>query len=123
MPGVVEYMMRIRGKDGVISCHFKGGALNGHAFLPASFSTSEKGIQEVLENSEKFKSGRIKLKATYSIESPQEVMADTPIESVTNLQGARQHLMANGFELKDVATKADVLEAAKKLNITFPNWK
>lgn len=121
MPGVVEYMMRLVGKKGVISCHFTGGALNGHASLPATFVTCEKGVQEALEASDKFKSGRIKLKAAYSLEVP-EVAKSITIESVKNLQEARQYLMEQGFQLKDVASKANVLEAAESINVVFPNW-
>lgn len=101
---------------------FKGGAVNSIGMRPATFETDNKALQEAIEESPRYKNGVIKVIARKEVAKPVESSANA-VPDVTNLQGARQHLMANGFELKDVATKADVLEAAKKLNITFPNWK
>ena len=101
---------------------FKGGAVNSIGMRPATFETDNKALQEAIEESPRYKKGVIKVIARKEVAKPVENPANA-VPEVTNLQGARQYLMANGFELKDVATKADVLEAAKKLNITFPNWK
>lgn len=101
---------------------FKGGAVNSIGMRPATFETDNKALQEAIEESPRYKNGVIKVIARKEVAKPVESSANA-VPDVTNLQGARQYLMANGFELKDVAAKADVLEAAKKLNITFPNWK
>lgn len=124
--GVLERFIPARVGKGIVQLHFSGGSIDNKANRPAQLTTSNSAEQSIIENTPEFKRGIIKIIKTYGqaeVRDKQISVSATAIESVTNLQGARQYLMANGFELKDVATKADVLEAAKKLNITFPNWK
>ena len=67
--GLMEYQGCFHAGKTEINVHFKGGMLTAYGVTPATFSTDNKLIQFVIENSREFKGGRIKLiEADYSEE-------------------------------------------------------
>lgn len=72
--GLMEYQGCFHAGKTEINVHFKGGMLTAYGVTPATFSTDNKLIQFVIENSREFKGGRIKLiEADYSEE---EILAE-----------------------------------------------
>lgn len=57
----MDWTTQIKAGKGSVSVHFTGGALTAYGVTPAKFSTSNPFFQNVIENSEHFKSGRIEL--------------------------------------------------------------
>lgn len=122
MPGVVEYFMQVAGEKGIHTCHFDKGAVSGTGFTAASFTTSNAEVQSLIEKRDLFLKGRIQIAAVY--EEPKEEVDNTTAESgVTTLQEARKYLLEKGATMEELQNKAAVLEKAKELNISFPNWK
>lgn len=99
---------------------FENGAVSGLGTVPASYTTDNKEIQDVIEGTSMYKSGQIKIAEVYGEAEP--VNSDNAIESVANIQDARKYLQEKGYELKDLASKADVLKVANEVGVTFPNW-
>lgn len=59
--GMMDWTTQIKAGKGAVSVHFTGGALTAYGVTPAKFSTSNPFFQNVIENSDQFKSGRIEL--------------------------------------------------------------
>lgn len=59
--GLMDWTTQIKVGKGAVSVHFTGGALTAYGVTPAKYSTSNVFFQNVIENSEQFKSGRIQL--------------------------------------------------------------
>ncbi len=57
----MDWTTQIKVGKGAVSVHFTGGALTAYGVTPAKYSTSNVFFQNVIENSEQFKSGRIQL--------------------------------------------------------------
>jgi len=65
--GLMDWTTQIKVGKGAVSVHFTGGALTAYGVTPAKFSTSNTFFQNVIENSEQFKSGRIQLLGTMEV--------------------------------------------------------
>lgn len=120
--GYLTYSVLLKKENKYMKCCFEGGAVSGLGSRAASYTTNDKSIQELLENSKEFKNGMIKIAEEYG--EPAKVAEAGVIDEVTTLQQARQYLMDN-FEvtIEELQTRANVKEVAAKMNITFPNWK
>ena len=120
--GYLTYSVLLKKENKYMKCCFEGGAVSGLGSRAASYTTNDKNVQELLENSKEFKSGMIKVAEEYG--EPAKVAEEGAVEEVTTLQQARQYLMDN-FEvtIEELQTRANVKEVAAKMNITFPNWK
>lgn len=121
--GYLTYSVLLKKENKYMKCCFEGGAVSGLGSRAASYTTNDKNVQELLENSKEFKSGMIKIAEEYGAE-PEKVAEPGVVDEVTTLQQARQYLMDN-FEvtIEELQTRANVKEVAAKMNITFPNWK
>lgn len=116
--GLVEWYANIDGCE----CNFKNGTINAIAVVPATYTTSNKKEQEIIENSQYFKNGKIKLDKTYNEPVGQfDTTEDAPEAKVKTLQQARLFLMDMGVAMEDLQSRAKVLEVAKEKGITFPN--
>lgn len=116
--GLVEWYANIDGCE----CNFKNGTINAIAVVPATYTTSDKKEQGIIENSRYFKSGKIKLDKVYNEPVVQvDTKDESPEAKVKTLQQARQFLMDMGVPMEELQSKAKVLEAAKEKGITFPN--
>ena len=112
--------MVLKSKRGYIRCDFEKGAVSGLGTRAASFTTDNKDVQDTIEQSDKFKQGVIKLVQVYEETKP---ASGNEAGEVTTLQEARKYLLEKGVTMEELQNKAAVLEKAKELNITFPNWK
>ena len=118
--GIVERFLSVRLGGGAITFSFTGGSMDSAAIRPATLTTSNDYEQKIIENHPEFKNGRIKLIKENKVNKPEADV--TAVESVANIQDARKYLQERGYELKDLASKADVLNVAKEMNVVFPNW-
>lgn len=121
--GVVERFISVPLGKGSVTLHFQGGAIDSALRRDATFSTTNPVEQAIVERLPEFKKGVIRLVRTIGTEPVKDAEAGV-IDEVTTLQQARQYLMDN-FEvtIEELQTRANVKEAAAKMNIAFPNWK
>ena len=122
--GYLTYSVLLKKENKYMKCCFEGGAVSGLGSRAASYTTSDKNVQELLENSKEFKIGMVKVAEVYGEPEPAKVAEEGVIDEVTTLQQARQYLMDN-FEvsIEELQTRANVKEVAAKINRTLPNWK
>lgn len=119
--GVIERFMTVRLGKGNLTFAFVGGMVDTSGVRPATYSTNSLYHQTVIESLPEFKNGTIKLMVTYGeVEAPTQT--ETAVPEVTNVQQARSYFIEKGYEMKDVATKKDILALAAQEGITFPNW-
>lgn len=57
----MDWTTNINVGKAAVSVHFTGGALTAYGVTPAKYATSNPFFQHVIENSDQFKNGRIKL--------------------------------------------------------------
>lgn len=119
--GYLTYSVLLKKENKYMKCCFEGGAVSGLGSRAASYTTNDKNVQELLENSKEFKSGMIKIAEEYGTE-PAKVAEAGVIEEVTTLQQARQYLIEKGVSIEKLQNKADIKACAAEMNITFPNW-
>lgn len=124
MYGFIERYISVNLGKGSISFSFVDGVINSAGIKPATFATSSAYEQYLIENLEDFKNGKIKLiNVTGEPMATSETKKEkTKVDSVTNLQEARNYLLAMGVEMKDISKKEGVIATAESMGIEFPNW-
>lgn len=120
--GVVERFVLKKVGPGTVRFRFSGGAIDSSVSRPAQYTTSNVTEQAIIESLPEFKKGVIKVIRTVVSEDKTEKKG-TVLADVTNLQEARKVLMEREVPMAELQTKAAVLQAAKRLDITFPNLK
>lgn len=127
--GLMEWMCSIAVGKARFSFLFSGGMFNGFGMVPATFTTSDAVQQRVIEDSFYFKSGKIKLLATYGEEAEagdSDAKDDelAPYPDVRNSQQAKAVLLSApyGVPLSKLGNKESILSAAKECGVAFPNW-
>lgn len=119
--GYLTYSVLLKKENKYMKCCFEGGAVSGLGSRAASYTTNDKNVQELLENSKEFKSGMIKLVDVYG--EPEKPKGNEVAE-VTTMQEARKYLMEHeGAAMEELQNKAAVQDYAAKKNIVFPNWR
>lgn len=113
--------------------NFEGGASTPSGLQPATFNTSNKALQMVIENSKEFINGKIKLISCIEVEEDESVIiaesvedaADvTRYEDVTTAQMAREVLKRDfGASQGELQNAASIKAYAEKVNVSFPNWQ
>lgn len=96
--GLMDWTTQIKAGKGAVSVHFTGGALTAYGVTPAKFSTANPFFQNVIENSDQFKNGRIQLIGTMEVpddaaaKARKERMAaraaETPVDDTPHEQNA-----------------------------------
>ncbi len=66
--GLTDWTTQLKVGKAMLNVHFSGGALTAYGVTPAKYSTANPFFQTVIENSDFFKSGRIKLLDTMEVE-------------------------------------------------------
>ncbi len=145
--GMVEYNALI---DPTLRVLFTNGVISTHGITPATYTTSNTGIQKSIENSVLFRSGRIKIERSIVVgELSDEVKEDIPVSTnppvanspvtdpptvedpqskdypdVTNTNGAKEILIGVYNVLSsELPNKTAALAKAAELGVTFSNWK
>ena len=128
---MVEYLTNVKVGNASMVITFKNGFLTSNGFEPSTFTTSNPAVQYAIENSPKYKSGFIFLKAKYGEE---EILMPTPEKEksdnndypeVKNSQEAKNILAAEPYNvpLTEMSNKEAIKNKALELNVTFSNWK
>jgi hypothetical protein len=123
--GLMEWHCQISTGGATFHFEFVDGIMTAHGSTPAKFKTDNILFQSIIENSNYFKNGRIKLVKTIVLEAdaPKE---DAPKEDVTkkvnvsDLEEAKQHLVDNyGISPLKLTGKRTIVSAARECNIEF----
>ena len=136
--GLLEWHGSIKSGDIKMKVSFTNGGVTAWGVAPATFTTSDELTQHIIEHSEQFIDGKIKLirsvalgpaaevdkKTVTDIEEVRKVVPDEKLRevlSVYNCSDARIWLK----EHKNVSvvgkSKAEIIEIAKDNGIVFPN--
>ena len=112
--------------------HFTNGSVTAHGVAPATFTTSSKLTQHIIENSERFKSGRIFIvsaielpNATARVERTEGSAEDTPasdkkVVEVTSLAEAKDYLVENhDSAASKLRSRAAIMEQANICGVEF----
>lgn len=57
--GVIEWVALIRSGGATLRVHFEGGSMTGFGVVPATFSTRNRVISEIIMNSRPYREGKI----------------------------------------------------------------
>lgn len=128
---LLEWHGTIHSHGATMKIDFTNGTTTAYGVAPATFMTKDEFTQHFIENSDEFKSGRIKLirkvqVAGDSEEASKEAQAK-PTKSVITYpevkgtQKAINVLVGYGVDADQVKTKDDARRFAQELNISFPN--
>lgn len=123
--GLMEWQCEIVSGNVKFHFEFTDGVITAHGASPAKFKTDNPLFQNIIESSNYFKNGRIKLVKTIVLEedAPKE---DAPKEDVTkkvnvsDLEEAKQYLVDNyGISPLKLTGKRTIVSAARECNIEF----
>lgn len=107
---------------------FTDGAMTAHGVTPAKFITTNPIFQNVIENSDLFKRGRIKLLKAIPLEVEVVAQEDSTaktlqVVSVPSLEDAKQYLVDNfGIDPTTLTSKRSINKMATERNITFEGF-
>ena len=130
--GLLEYHAVLPLGGGSVRIDFRHGSITTRGIEPATFTTDNQIVQQLIEESDKFKSGRIKLVSQSMVGEVSEVAAKPvsvsdaiPYPDVKNSQMAKEVLMGEPYNvpLGELPNKEAVMEKAESLHVVFPNWK
>lgn len=120
----MEYSLPVKFGQRYIRVTFTGGCINSQRTEPASAFVSNPVLQELIEGTNEFKRGTIKLAQVIETEEEGKVEDGNTYDDVTSLQAARTILTTKyNIDLAVLQTKKQVLEAAEKCKVNFPNIK
>ena len=127
--GLLEWHGTLNSNGIRMKVDFTNGSTTAYGVAPATFMTKDEVTQNVVENSNEFKSGRIKLLRTVPLEKEEPAKSKEEAKSttkeypeVTGTQKAKEVLQNEyGYDTSQIRSKADAHEAAKKYGISFPN--
>lgn len=144
--GLMEWEALIPSGKSTLAVPFTGGTLTGYGVTPALYSTDNPIFQQIIERSDYFKSGRIKIIRTVETEdpaprrapvatpvappkeSPAQETAETAADDggdvrrveVTDRSMAKSYLMENyGLSANTLRSRAEIERAAKARGIEF----
>ena len=119
--GYVQLSVMLQVGDKQVRATFDGGAVNNIGMRPATFETSDKDLQDAIENTARYKQGIIFL---VRVQETKEDLATNAlvVAEVTNVQQARAYFLDKGYEMRELSNKKDILAVASKEGVAFPNW-
>ena len=119
--GMIEWHPVIRVGKAAFHFEFTGGALNAYGVTPAEYTTSDKVLQHVIENSEYFKQGRIKLIRKVEVAEKKE---EKPVEKIAtgrevdSIEEAKRVMMEEyNIDWKKLRKKDDVKAMAEQIGL------
>ena len=135
--GMIEWHALIPfGRGSTMKVDFTGGTLTGYGISPAKFTTSNKMVQDIIERSMYYKTGKIILMNVYDIGGPVEPQKKRddakPVKkdeestivskeeiTVSSIEDAREILKERGISWTKLKSEEGVIAMAKSLNIEF----
>lgn len=119
--GYVQLSVVLQVEDKQVRVTFSGGAVNNIGMRPATFETSDKGLQDAIENTVRYKQGTMFLVRAQKMQDDIE-NGGVVVEEVANVQQARAYFLDKGYEMRELSNKKDILAVASKEGVVFPNW-
>lgn len=136
---MLEWHCVIRAGRSRLRLRFEGGALSGYGVTPATYITANPAVQHIIEHSDYFRSGRIRLlrcreereereerekrekRAVSTWSTGSDAVNSTFAEvSVRNMQQARDYLVEKcGIDRTAIMTGGEINAAAKQYGIKF----
>lgn len=116
--GMIEWHPVI--KAGKVDFHFEfsGGALNAYGVTPAEFTTSDKVLQHVIEQSAYFKQGRIKLLRKMEIAEAKPIAKVAEGREVNGYEEAKRVMKDEyGIDWKQLRTQEQVKKMAEQIGL------
>lgn len=132
--GMMEWHALIPIGKSSLNVKFTGGTLTGYGVTPAKYTTSDAVIQKMIENSEYFKNGRIKLlRVLETMEPKKEMVVETKkiditsadekeLETVevTSLDDAKEYLKDRfNVSWNKLKSKSAIIETAQTYGVKF----
>lgn len=142
--GMVEHSILLGKSGSNVRIDFKDGRITVRGVEPCTFTTESKAVQDLIEQTDKFKQKYIRIVRKESIDIPddevQPVVEATSIsesnanvegceignvfEDVKNSQQAKKVLMeVYSVPLNELGNAEVIREKAVSLGVIFPNWK
>ena len=112
MHGLLEWHGAVTFGATKMNVSFTNGTTSAYGVAPATFTTKDEFTQFIIENCDKFKSGRIRLVSSHPIagtEEPEPVVAEEP-----KVESAEQEEAKPEVQEIDVADKAEAVEWLKE---------
>lgn len=110
----MEWIVSIIWGQVELMAHFKNGGMTENGSHPATYTTENAACQQVIENSDYFKKGKIKLLRTVEVadkESIRPIVAKTrTVEKQTEKPSAKRQEVAEEERPKTVASDAETKE-------------
>ena len=103
--GLMDWTTQIKAGKGSVSVHFSGGALTAYGVTPAKFSTANVFFQNVIENSEQYRSGRIVLLSSSEVPDDAATKARNALKS--RLDARESPVLPDSVASGGVAAVAD----------------
>lgn len=127
--GLLEWHGTIHSNGMTMQLDFTNGSTTAYGIAPASYSTKNELTQHIIENSDEFKSGRIRLIRSIVLAEDKKPAANSKdgktakdYKEVTKTQEAKDILQKEyGYNVENIRSKAQAHEAAKAVGISFPN--
>jgi hypothetical protein len=121
--GMIEWHPVIKVGKAVFHFEFTNGALNAYGVTPAEYTTSDKVLQHVIENSAYFKQGRIKLIRKVEVADAPSVSQKAKVASgreVSSYEDAKRVMMDEfGIEWKQLRTKDAIKKMADSIGMVI----
>lgn len=130
--GLLEWHGFINSHGVKMKVHFTNGSVTAHGVAPATFTTSSKLTQHIIENSEKFQSGRIFIVSAVEMpntasktERTDDNTEEAPIAGkkeveVTSLAEAKEYLVENyDIAVSKLRSRAQIMEQAATCGVEF----
>lgn len=127
---LLEWHGTVHSNGVTMKVDFTNGSTTAYGVAPATFMTKDEVTQHIIENSNEFKSGRIKLIKATTLPDEQQEEASTKsnksskvFQDITKTQDAIAILTAAPYhcDAASLKSKQAVHSAASALGISFPN--
>ena len=129
--GLLEWHGTINSHGVKMKLDFTNGSVTAFGVAPATFTTKDELTQYIIEGSDQFQKGRIRLIATYPMEAPKaEVKAEEPKPEaeeqplkevkVSSLDDAKEYLIENfGMASSKLRSRVQIVNGAKINGVKF----
>ena len=138
--GLMEWHAVIPAGQAKVHVHFSGGALTGYGITPAEYTTDDRMIQAVIENSPYYKKGKIVLLRTFEVAEPDngkkpsaksKAVSSSEISAVQEEPALREVAVGDLDEAKDylaeeygvarskMRSKQAIIDAGKENGLIF----
>jgi len=110
-----------------LSCEFAHGRIGaGMGNRPATYATADETEQNIIQNSDFFKSGYVHLFRTSGTETknsaPEPVVEPKYVSDVYSREEAIQYLKSNGAKATNLKDDEAIKKFMAKINVEFPNF-